>query len=162
MFCQENSLSTAKHPDDHTSPCPLELCFYLFLRSCSEKPVLCKVQPPRYVHAHTSSMQCPHTQPVLFIYPSAHPSILLSLAPLICCPVIISQASKARQRLLSQSTILHFTITNTILRPPALNESLYIFTPCRCNRPPTCTPTHQLGHTFAFNSRTLMRQDLHV
>lgn len=80
MFCQENRLSTAKHPADHTSPCPLELLFYLFPGSCGEKPLLCKVQPLRYIRAHTPSIWVPHTYPAMPIYLPIYPSIHFTLS----------------------------------------------------------------------------------
>lgn len=67
IFCQKR-VSTVKYTADHTSPCPVELCFNLLLRSCSGKPLLCKVRPPRYIHAHTPFIQCPHTYPSMHIY----------------------------------------------------------------------------------------------
>lgn len=77
MFCQENSLSTAKHPADHTSPCLLELCSYLFLRSCSEKPPLCKVRLPSYLCPHTIHLASAHlpSHAHLSVYLSIHPSM---------------------------------------------------------------------------------------
>lgn len=105
-------------------PSPLELCFYLFLRSCSAKPLLCKVCSPRCNRPppalHLSSVRAAAAAtlvPVyLLIHPSIHPFFSLSL-PLICYPIIISQCLKARQSLLSQSDAPHFSITNTISRP---------------------------------------------
>lgn len=120
MFCQENSLSTTKHPADHTSPCLLELYFYLFLRSCSEKPLLCKVRPPR-------SIPCPHTIHLVSTHlPShAHLSTHLSIHPfysllalLICCPVIISPQRQSRVFYLNQpvSTLLTLIPSPDLLR----------------------------------------------
>lgn len=90
-------IATETHGRSHTSPDPPELYFYL--RSCSEKPVLCKAQPsgsiPHTVYLHRAHLQWP------FIYPSIHPSLLSAL--LIGCPLIMSYPSKATRTLLSQS-----------------------------------------------------------
>lgn len=122
------------------------------------------MRPPRYICAYThthhpSSVHTP-TQPCPVIYPSTHLSIFLSVAPLICCPVIISQPSKARQSLLSQSAILHFAIADTIFRTPLHKiKILCIFTPSRGNHPPTHTLTRLLGRVCAFNLSALTRHE---
>ena len=159
MFCQENSLSTAKHPADHTSLCPLELYFYLFLRSCSEKPLLCKVQPPRSILCpltiHLVSTHLP-SHAHLSTHLSIHPFYSL-LARLICCPVIISQPSKARQSFISinhsplryhryhlrTSSVKFYTVS---FHPPAYSTT----------RRPTFRPV-SLSHTFTFDHSASMK-----
>lgn len=134
MFCQENTLSTAKHPADHTSPRQLDLCYYLFLRSPSKKKKrsLCYVKcdrPDISVPTHTHTIHLVSTHLPSHAQLSTHLSIFLSVAPLICCPVIISQPSKARQSLLSQSAILHFAVADTIFRTPCIKLRSCVFSP---------------------------------
>lgn len=118
-FGYENSISTVKHLADHTSPSLLELSFYLFLRSGSGKLLYLKwVTTELYLCPHTihlMSAQLPRQAslctPIRF-----HPSILFSVAFSDLLPIIISHPSKARQSLLSQSTLLFFTITCVKIR----------------------------------------------